>query len=108
MRVRLPTSLPPKVLLSALFASLVVAPLWSPDVDAQSLIDRRPRENYRIEPTGISQDEAVSRAESRYGAKAVKVERVTDGDRIIYEIRLLNPKGKVWTVRVDAATGRMN
>ena len=87
---------------------MVAAPLWSPSVDAQSLIDRRPRESYRVEPMGISQDEAVSRAESRYGAKAVKVERVTDSDRVIYEIRLLNSKGKVWTVRVDAATGRMN
>lgn len=97
-----------KVLLTALFASLAAAPLWSPPVDAQSLVDRRPRDRYRIEPVGISQDEAVSRAESRYRAKAVKVETVSDGDRTVYVIRLLNAESKVWTVRVDAATGRMN
>lgn len=108
MRVRLHPARLHKVLLSALFSVLVAAPLWSPDVDAQNLIDRRPRDSYRIEPTGISQDEAVSRAESRYRAKAVKVETVTDGDRTVYVIRLLNADSKVWTVRVDAATGRMN
>jgi len=108
MRARLHPARPYQVVLSALFSILVAAPLWSPDVDAQNLVDRRPRDNYRIEPTGISQDEAVSRAESRYRAKAVKVQTVTDGDRVTYEIRLLNSEGKVWTVRVDAATGRMN
>jgi uncharacterized membrane protein YkoI len=97
------------VMLTALVAALVIAPVWGPVASAQSLIDRRqPREQYRNEPQEISQDEAVSRAESRYRAKAVKVERVRDGDHVTYQIRLLNAEGKVWTVRVDAATGRMN
>ena len=73
---------------------------------AQEFIDRRPRGEYRIEPAGISIDEAVRMAERRYGARAVKAEAVNDGDRRIYQIRLLKD-GKVWIVRVDAQTGTM-
>lgn len=76
-------------------------------VEAQGLVDRRPREGYRIEPTGISKDEAARKAERRYDAKVVKAETVNDGDRLVYQFRLLNSDGKVWNVRVDAATGRM-
>ena len=72
---------------------------------AQELIDRRPRREHRIAPTGISLDEAVQRAQSRYGAKAVKAETVYNGGRRVHQIRLLSPDGKVWMVRVDAETG---
>ena len=97
------------ILILALIASLAMAPAWVAEAGAQSLIDRRqPRDQNRGEARAISQDEAVSRAESRYRAKAVRVERVSNGDHVIYQIRLLNAEGKVWTVQVDAATGRMN
>jgi uncharacterized membrane protein YkoI len=76
-------------------------------VEAQGLVDRRPRDNYRIEPGGISKDEAVQKAERKFNAKVVKAETVNDGERLVYQIRLLNSEGKVWNVRVDAATGRM-
>lgn len=106
MHARLPHLV---ILILTLTASLAMAPAWVPEAGAQSLIDRRqPRDQNRGEPQGISQDEAVSRAESRYRAKAVKVERVTNGNHVTYQIRLLNAEGKVWTVQVDAATGRMN
>lgn len=98
----------PRMILSALIA-LVAIELGTPVADAQSLIDRRyPRQRQGGETNGISRDEAVSRAESRYRAKAVKVDTVRNGDSVIYQIRLLNAEGKVWTVQVDAATGRMN
>lgn len=98
----------PRVILSALIA-IVAIELGTPVADAQSLIDRRhPRQRESGEARGISKDEAVSRAENRYRAKAVKVEVVRNGDSVIYQVRLLNAEGRVFTVDVDAATGRMN
>lgn len=54
----------------------------------------------------ISLDEAVARAERRYKARAVRAEQKRHGDRIEYRIRLLADDGRVFEVRVDAATGR--
>jgi uncharacterized membrane protein YkoI len=71
---------------------------------AQELIDRRPRREYRIEPGGVSLDQAVEMAQRRYRAKAVRAETVHNGDRRVHQIRLL-ADGKVWTVRVDAESG---
>lgn len=95
-----------RTLLSALLLAVAAATAM-PAADAQGLIDRRPRDNYRIEPVGISKDEAVQKAERKFNARVVKAETVNDGERLVYQIRLLNTEGKVWNVRVDAATGRM-
>jgi uncharacterized membrane protein YkoI len=56
----------------------------------------------------ISLDEAVARAERRYQARAVRAEEKRHGDRIEYRIRLLAEDGRVFEVRVDAASGREN
>src|SRR5262245_15266450 len=93
----------PLFTLITLLVTLVPAVL--PTVGAQTLID--PRRQYQIDSGGMSRDEAVQMAERKYNAKAVRVETIESGDRRIYEIRLLNAEGKVWTVRVDAATRRM-
>jgi len=61
----------------------------------------------RQEPArAISLDEAVARAERRYKARAVRAEEKRHGDRVEYRIRLLAEDGRVFEVRVDAATGR--
>jgi uncharacterized membrane protein YkoI len=75
---------------------------------AQDLIDRRERHTPRIEPAGMSLDQAVEMAQRRFHAKAVRAETVQNGDRRIHQIRLLSAEGKVWTVRVDAQSGAMN
>jgi uncharacterized membrane protein YkoI len=54
----------------------------------------------------LSLDEAVARAERRHKARAVRAEEQRHGDRIEYRIRLLGDDGRVFEVRVDAATGR--
>jgi uncharacterized membrane protein YkoI len=54
----------------------------------------------------ISLDEAVARAERRYKARVVRAEEKRHGDRIEYRIRLLGEDGRVFEVRVDAASGR--
>ncbi len=56
----------------------------------------------------ISLDEAVAQAERRYKARAVRAEEKRHGDRIEYRIRLLAEEGRVFEVRIDAATGREN
>ncbi|MGH8189347.1 MAG: PepSY domain-containing protein [Steroidobacteraceae bacterium] len=94
-------------LISTVAFSLVLAgsPLL---VAAQELIDRKPRQEYRIEPVGVSLDQAVEMAQRRYRAKAVKATTEQNGERRIHHIRLLSAEGKVWTVRVDAKSGAMH
>jgi uncharacterized membrane protein YkoI len=66
---------------------------------------RRGAERVNAE-AAISLDEAVARAERRYKARAVRAEEKRHGDRIEYRIRLLGDDGRVFEVRIDAATGR--
>ena len=54
----------------------------------------------------ISLDEAVAQAERRYKARVVRAEEKRHGDRVEYRIRLLAEDGRVFEVRIDAATGR--
>ena len=53
----------------------------------------------------VSMDQAVRMVEERYHARVVKAETQHDAGRTRYVLRLLNDEGKVWTVRVDAASG---
>ncbi len=53
----------------------------------------------------VSLDEAVAQAERRHKARAVRAEEKRHGDRIEYRIRLLGGDGRVFEVRIDAATG---
>jgi uncharacterized membrane protein YkoI len=79
-----------------------------PSANAQELIDRRQRRDYRIEPSGISLDQAVEMAQRRFQAKAVRAETVRNGDKVEHRIRLLSADGKVRNVSVDAESGAMN
>ena len=56
---------------------------------------------------GISLDEAVRRAEAQYNAKVVRTEVQDEDGRKVYVLKLLSEDGRVITVRIDAATGRM-
>jgi uncharacterized membrane protein YkoI len=53
----------------------------------------------------MSMDQAVRMVEQRYHARVVKAETQHDEGHTLYVLRLLNDAGKVWTVRVDAASG---
>jgi hypothetical protein len=54
---------------------------------------------------GISLDEAVSRAERQYRARVVRTDVQDEDGRKIYVLKLLSEDGRVFTVRIDAATG---
>ena len=56
---------------------------------------------------GISLDEAVRRAEAQYRARVVRTEVQDEDGRKVYVLKLLSEDGRVVTVRIDAATGRM-
>jgi len=70
--------------------------------------DDRPRQerNERPKPR-FSLDQAIARAQKEYKARVVRAESRQEGERLFYVLRLLNDSGRVWTVRVDAATGGM-
>ncbi|HEX2492886.1 MAG TPA: PepSY domain-containing protein [Steroidobacter sp.] len=80
----------------------------APIAGAQDLIERRPREEYYIEPRGVSLDQAVQIAQRHYKARAVKAETVNQGGRSVHKIRLMSSDGTVWHVYVDAQSGAMN
>lgn len=56
---------------------------------------------------GISLDEAVRRAEAQYHARVVRTDVQDEDGRKVYVLKLLSEDGRVVTVRIDAATGRM-
>jgi hypothetical protein len=56
---------------------------------------------------GISLDEAVRRAEAQYRARVVRTDVQDEDGRKVYVLKLLSENGRVVTVRIDAATGRM-
>jgi hypothetical protein len=55
----------------------------------------------------VSLDEAVSRAEQQFRARVVRTEVQDEDGRKVYVLKLLSEDGRVFTVRIDAATGRM-
>jgi len=60
-----------------------------------------------VQRDGVSLDEAVSRAERQFGARVVRTEVQDEDGRKVYVLKLLCDDGRVFTVRIDAATGRM-
>ena len=56
---------------------------------------------------GISLDEAVRLAEAQYRARVVRTDVQDEDGRKVYVLKLLSEDGRVVTVRIDAATGRM-
>jgi hypothetical protein len=55
--------------------------------------------------SGLTLDQAVAMVSKQFGARVVRAETKTLDGRSVYVLRLLNEQGRVWTVRVDAATG---
>jgi peptidase YpeB-like protein len=55
---------------------------------------------------GISLDEAVARAERQYHARVVRTDVQDEDGRKVYVLKLLSEDGRVFTVRIDAQSGR--
>ena len=83
----------------------VILPVVSP-----SASDRRDHERARaalaageIRPLS----ELLSAVERRYVGRVVETELEREGARWIYEIKLLPPSGRVYELKLDAATGTL-
>lgn len=80
------------------------APGASAALPAEALID----ELILAAAAGISLDQAVAMAERRFKARVVRADTEQQEGRKVYVLRLLDEgSGRVWTVRVDAASGSM-
>jgi uncharacterized membrane protein YkoI len=55
----------------------------------------------------LSMDQAVKLAEQHFHARVVKAETERENGHTVYVLRLLSDAGRVWTVRVDAASGAL-
>jgi len=67
---------------------------------------------YEIQPPrlirvagGMSLDQAVEMVERRFNARVIRADSRDEGGRTVYVLKLLNDSGRVWIVRVDAASG---
>lgn len=66
--------------------------------------EQRPQQRPRDE-SGITLDEAVNRAEHKYRARVIRAETRESNGRRVHVLRLLSEDGRVWTVKIDAASG---
>ena len=89
-------------LLAAIFLATLCMPASFAVADNRHHDDDRQRDS---RGGGISLDEAVRRAERQYHARVVKANARSSDGRTVYVLRLVSDDGRVFTVRVDAATG---
>ena len=59
-------------------------------------------------PVLVSMDQAIEIVEKRYKARVVRANAADSNGHRVYVLRLLSEEGRVWTVRVDAASGTVN
>lgn len=89
-------------------APLLLAMSFSIGLPPACLAQLPPAEQQVAETrSGLSMDQAVKMAERRFKARVVRAEAQEEAGRKIYVLRMLNDSGRVWTVRVDAATGEV-
>lgn len=67
---------------------------------------REPERQQGTAPQGVSLDQAISTAERRHKARVVRASTEVSDGRRVHVLRLLSDEGRVWTVRIDAATGQ--
>lgn len=68
-----------------------------------------PGRDYGLDERVVALSDAVSMVQARFNATAVKTDTVTEAGQLVYRIRLLSAdRSRVWTVSVDARTGRIN
>jgi len=101
-----------KIRSTMLPAALLLA-AFAPLSQAYSVPGTRPSGVAAAEPAvvadvrdGISLDEAVARAERQYRARVVRTDVQDEDGRKVYVLKLLSEDGRVFTVRVDAQSGR--
>jgi hypothetical protein len=95
----------PALIIAGFAAAAQAHAITDPDPSGAVMVERAT--SVEVQHDGISLDEAVSRAESQYHARVVRTDVVDEDGRKVYVLKLLSDGGRVFTVRIDAATGRM-
>jgi hypothetical protein len=103
---KLRQGLVPVILVAAGFAPSTQAHSMPGPVVAGSNVEER-GVIFEVPHDGISLDEAVRMAEAQYRARVVRTDVQDEDGRTVYVLKLLSDGGRVITVRIDAATGRM-
>ena len=91
-----------RVSISAAVILALAAGMYS---GTRAVVAGDPDDGSALAAAGMSMDQAVKMAEQRFKARVVRAETQRDGARTIFVLKLLNDAGRVWTVRVDSATG---
>jgi uncharacterized membrane protein YkoI len=67
------------------------------------------RGNDKDEPhqARVSLDDAVAIVRARYEGKVIRAETQGSDDHPVHQIRILSPDGRVYNVRVDGLSGRI-
>ena len=60
-----------------------------------------------LAPVRLSMAQAVQMVEQRFHARVVRAETTEQDGRTVYVLRVLDRSGRVFTVRVDATSGRI-
>lgn len=88
-------------LIAIVLAGPAAARISSPTSTSQEQIP------VRVHVDQVTLDQAVAMVQARYKARVMRANTVEEGGRVVHYIRLMDPAtSRVWTVRVDAATGR--
>jgi len=95
----------PALIIACFAPSAQAQGMPGPDLSGAGVAERG--STVEVRHDGISLDEAVSRAESQYHARVVRTDVQDEDGRKVYVLKLLSDGGRVFTVRIDAATGRM-
>jgi hypothetical protein len=103
-----------KKLRNGLLPAVLVLAAFAPGTQARSLPGPAyggasvpvSKQDGAVRRDGISLDEAVSRAEAQYHARVVRTDVVDEDGRKVYVLKLLSDNGRVFTVRIDANSGR--
>jgi hypothetical protein len=96
------------------FVAAVLCSLCSLGATVAAAMSGPTRQEYRSEMVpvvfqagGMSLEQAVAMVQSKYGARVMRANTVEEDGKAVHYIRLMTPdRSRVWTVRVDAASGR--
>lgn len=91
--------------IAALALVLSVGALSVPAFEAPASAPPAAMRRASAQPPELSLGQAVRLAQHRYRARVVRAETQTQGGRTIYLLRMLDDTGRVFVVRVDAASG---
>ena len=91
--------------IATLALALAADALLARAYDAPAAGSQVPVRRLSAQRAGLSLDQAVRLAQHRFRARVVRAETQMQGGRTIYVLRMLDDAGRVFAVRVDAASG---